>query len=313
MVVSIVKQSQAKSESHRSHLMLTGYTNRLQKCETCGRGNDNVNMLICDGCDHGYHTYCLDPVVKSIPERDWYCNRCLVGTGEFGFADGGVYSLRQFQEKANNFKDNYFQPRMPFDPVHNTRRQPTEDDVEREFWRLVESLTETVEVEYGADIHSTTHGSGFPTIEKQPLNPYSTDPWNLNILPLNQDSLFRHIKSDVSGMTVPWLYVGMCFSTFCWHNEDHYTYSANYQHFGATKTWYGIPGSDAEKFEDAMREAVPELFEQQPDLLFQLVTLLTPQQLQKAGVSVYALDQRAGQLVITFPQAYHAGFNHGVR
>ncbi|KAF8424734.1 PLU-1-like protein-domain-containing protein [Tirmania nivea] len=280
-----------------------------EKCETCGRGNDNVNMLICDGCDHGYHTYCLDPVVKAIPEREWYCNRCLVGTGEFGFADGGVYSLRQFQEKANNFKDNYFQPKMPFDPVH--KRQPTEDDVEREFWRLVESLTETVEVEYGADIHSTTHGSGFPTIEKEPLNPYSTDPWNLNILPLNQDSLFRHIKSDVSGMTVPWLYVGMCFSTFCWHNEDHYTYSANYQHFGATKTWYGIPGSDAEKFEDAMREAVPELFEQQPDLLFQLVTLLTPQQLQKAGVSVYALDQRAGQLVITFPQAYHAGFNHG--
>lgn len=282
-----------------------------EKCETCGRGNDNTNMLICDGCDHGYHTYCLDPVVKNIPDRDWYCHRCLVGTGEFGFEDGGVYSLKQFQEKANNFKDNYFSAKMPFDPVLNTKRHPSEEDVEREFWRLVESLQETVEVEYGADIHSTTHGSGFPTIEKQPLNSYSTDPWNLNILPLNQDSLFRHIKSDVSGMTVPWLYVGMCFSTFCWHNEDHYTYSANYQHFGATKTWYGIPGSDAEKFENAMRQAVPELFEQQPDLLFQLVTLLTPQHLQKAGVSVYALDQRAGQFVITFPQAYHAGFNHG--
>ncbi len=60
-----------------------------------------------------------------------------------------------------------------------------------------------------------------------------------------------------------------------------------------------------------MREAVPELFETQPDLLFQLVTLLTPEQLKKAGVNVYALDQRAGQFTITFPQAYHAGFNHG--
>jgi len=200
---------------------------------------------------------------------------------------------------------------MPFDPVLNSRRLVTEDDVEREFWRLVECLTETVEVEYGADIHSTTHGSGFPTIEKNPLDPYSTDPWNLNILPLHPESLFRHIKSDISGMTVPWLYVGMCFSTFCWHNEDHYTYSANYQHFGATKTWYGIPGADAEKFEEAMRQAVPELFESQPDLLFQLVTLLGPDQLKKAGVNVYALDQRAGQFVITFPQAYHAGFNHG--
>ncbi|KZF20320.1 PHD transcription factor [Xylona heveae TC161] len=282
-----------------------------EKCETCGKGEDPKSILLCDSCDVGYHKYCLDPPLKAVPDYDWHCPRCLVGTGEFGFEDGGIYSLKQFQEKANNFKENYFLPKMPFDPVLNSKRPVTEDDVEREFWRLVENLTETVEVEYGADIHSTTHGSGFPTIEKNPLDPYSTDPWNLNILPLHPESLFRHIKSDISGMTVPWLYVGMCFSTFCWHNEDHFAYSANYQHIGATKTWYGIPGEDAEKFEDAMREAVPELFETQPDLLFQLVTLLPPDRLQKAGVRVYALDQRAGQFVLTFPKAYHAGFNHG--
>jgi [histone H3]-trimethyl-L-lysine4 demethylase len=34
----------------------------------------------------------------------------------------------------------------------------SETDVEREFWRLVQSTNETVEVEYGADVHSTTHG-----------------------------------------------------------------------------------------------------------------------------------------------------------
>jgi len=222
-----------------------------------------------------------------------------------------VYSLKQFQERAHNFKQAHFANKTPFDPVSNAPKPITEDDVESEFWRSVGNLTETIEVEYGADVHSTTHGSGFPTIEKNPRDPYSTDPWNLNILPYAPDSLFRHIKSDISGMTVPWLYVGMVFSTFCWHAEDHYTYSANYQHFGATKTWYGIPAEDADKFEQAMREAVPELFESQPDLLFQLVTLLTPEQLKKAGVRVYALDQRAGEFVITFPQAYHAGFNHG--
>jgi histone demethylase JARID1 len=249
--------------------------------------------------------------VKGIPAYDWHCPRCLVGTGEFGFEEGGVYSLKQFQEKAHAFKQMHFANKTPFDPITNAPKPITEDDVESEFWRSVGNLTETIEVEYGADVHSTTHGSGFPTIEKQPRDPYSTDPWNLNILPYAPDSLFRHIKSDISGMTVPWLYVGMVFSTFCWHAEDHYTYSANYQHFGATKTWYGIPGEDADKFEQAMRDAVPELFESQPDLLFQLVTLLTPEQLQKAGVRVYALDQRAGDFVITFPQAYHAGFNHG--
>jgi histone demethylase JARID1 len=267
--------------------------------------------LLCDSCDAGYHGYCLDPPIKGIPAYDWHCPRCLVGTGEFGFEEGGVYSLKQFQERAHSFKQAHFANKTPFDPVTNAPKPVTEDDVENEFWRSVGNLTETIEVEYGADVHSTTHGSGFPTIEKSPRDPYSTDPWNLNILPYAPDSLFRHIKSDISGMTVPWLYVGMVFSTFCWHAEDHYTYSANYQHFGATKTWYGIPAEDADKFEQAMREAVPELFESQPDLLFQLVTLLTPEQLKKAGVRVYALDQRAGEFVITFPQAYHAGFNHG--
>lgn len=282
-----------------------------ERCEHCNKNEDRENIVVCDSCDLGFHRYCLDPPMQSLPEYDWHCPKCLVGTGEYGFEEGGIYPLKVFQEKANNFKEHYFSSRMPFDPILNTRKQPTEDDIEREFWRLVESLTETIEVEYGADIHSTTHGSGFPTIEKNPLNPYSKDPWNLNVLPFHEESLFRHIKTDVSGMTVPWLYVGMCFSTFCWHNEDHYTYSANYQHFGATKTWYGIPGKDAQAFEDAMKKAVPELFESQPDLLFQLVTLLPPDQLRKAGVDVYALDQRAGQFVITFPQAYHAGFNHG--
>jgi [histone H3]-trimethyl-L-lysine4 demethylase len=84
-------------------------------------------------------------------------------------------------------------------------------------------------------------------------------------------------------------------------------------HWGETKTWYGIPGTDAEKFEAAIKCEAPDLFEAQPDLLFQLVTLMNPQRLKEAGVQVYACNQRAGEFVITFPKAYHAGFNHGVR
>jgi len=58
-----------------------------------------------------------------------------------------------------------------------------------------------------------------PTLETHPLEPASKDPWNLNNMPILPDSLLRYIKSDISGMTVPWTYVGMVFSTFCWHNE----------------------------------------------------------------------------------------------
>ncbi|KAG0261437.1 hypothetical protein BGZ95_004230 [Linnemannia exigua] len=274
-------------------------------CEICHTDRDLDKMLICDGCELEYHMYCLIPPLNNIPKTDWYCAKCLVAGDEFGFEEGEEYSLSSFQQKCNTFKKNWFEK------AGFTDGRVPEDAVEREFWRLVESTFETVEVEYGADLHSTHHGSGFPSLERNPNDKYSTHPSNLNNMPVLPESLFCHIKSDISGMMVPWLYVGMCFSTFCWHNEDHYTYSVNYMHWGDTKTWYGVPASDALKFEDTMRRAVPELFEQQPDLLLQLVTMLSPERLVANGVKVLALDQRPGQFVVTFPQAYHAGFNHG--
>lgn len=102
----------------------------------------------------------------------------------------------------------------------------------------------------------------------------------------------------------------MLFSTFAWHKEDHHTYSVNYHHMGGTKTWYGVPGEDDEILEAAMKAAAPELFEQQPDLLWQLVTIFSPGRLKKAGVRVSVCDQRANEFVITLPKAYHAGFKY---
>ncbi|KIK29056.1 hypothetical protein PISMIDRAFT_516418 [Pisolithus microcarpus 441] len=294
-----------------------------QSCEICQKKNYEDQMLLCDGCDCGFHMFCLDPPLTSIPRGKWFCHTCLLETGgDFGFDEGEEHSLSSFQARDQEFRRRWWATHPPAhksppdldDPtvtcVGNT--VVTEHDVEHEFWRLVQSPNETVEIEYGADVHSTTHGSAMPTMETHPLEPASRDPWNLNNMPILSESLLRYIKSDISGMTVPWTYVGMIFSTFCWHNEDHYTYSINFQHWGETKTWYGIPGSDADKFEAAIKSEAPDLFEAQPDLLFQLVTLMNPKRLSAAGVRVYACNQRAGEFVITFPKAYHAGFNHGL-
>ena len=39
----------------------------------------------------------------------------------------------------------------------------------------------------------------------------------------------------ITGVMVPWLYVGSCMSAFCWHIEDLSFYSINYLHMGAPK------------------------------------------------------------------------------
>lgn len=62
-----------------------------------------------------------------------------------------------------------------------------------------------------------------------------------------------------------------------------------------------------------MKLAVPDLFEENPDLLHHLTTMLCPSVLVSSGVPVYHLVQNEGEMIITFPQAYHAGLNHGVR
>ncbi|TRY98413.1 hypothetical protein DNTS_004962 [Danionella cerebrum] len=282
-------------------------------CRMCGRGDEDEKLMLCDGCDDNYHTFCLIPPLTDPPKGNWRCPKCVAEeckkpTEAFGFEQATrEYTLQSFGEMADTFKADYFNM-----PVHMV---PTEL-VEKEFWRLVSSIEEDVTVEYGADIHSKEFGSGFPVNNgKRQLSEeekeYARSGWNLNVMPVLEQSLLCHINADISGMKVPWLYVGMVFSAFCWHIEDHWSYSINYLHWGEPKTWYGVPMAAAEKLEEVMKKLTPELFEFQPDLLHQLVTIMNPNILMNHGVPVVRTNQCAGEFVITFPRAYHSGFNQG--
>ncbi|XP_066436729.1 lysine-specific demethylase 5C isoform X3 [Eleutherodactylus coqui] len=315
-------------------------------CRICSRGDDDEKLLLCDGCDDNYHTFCLLPPLPEPPKGIWHCPKCVMAECKrppeaFGFEQATrEYTLQSFGEMADAFKADYFNM-----PVHMV---PTEL-VEKEFWRLVNSIEEDVTVQYGADIHSKEFGSGFPMLDgKTELTPeeeviliyhimsifqkrmyfyiflfwsfdtfclllqaYAKSGWNLNVMPVLEQSVLCHINADISGMKVPWLYVGMVFSAFCWHIEDHWSYSINYLHWGEPKTWYGVPSSAAEQLEEVMKKLTPELFESQPDLLHQLVTLMNPNTLMAHGVPVVRTNQCAGEFVITFPRAYHSGFNQG--
>lgn len=127
--------------------------------------------------------FCLDPPLTTVPKGQWFCHTCLFGTGgDFGFDEGEEHSLSSFQARDLEFRRLWFKSHHPArgtvdedDKMNDELRSKafrsddpsvnrfddvivTETDVETEFWRLVQSPTETVEVEYGADVHSTTHG-----------------------------------------------------------------------------------------------------------------------------------------------------------
>lgn len=41
--------------------------------DICRQPGDDNRMLVCDLCDTGYHTYCLDPPMSTIPKTGWKC------------------------------------------------------------------------------------------------------------------------------------------------------------------------------------------------------------------------------------------------
>ncbi|XP_023537501.1 putative lysine-specific demethylase JMJ16 [Cucurbita pepo subsp. pepo] len=245
-------------------------------------------------------------------------------TERFGFDPGTDFTLESFKKYADDFKSQYFSK-----PLHDTAKgcnpsmlqenehwKPSVENIEGEYWRMVEKPTEEIEVLYGADLETGEFGSGFPKSCCQ--EGYTSDDdkyvksgWNLNNFPKLPGSVLSYESSNISGVLVPWLYIGMCFSSFCWHVEDHHLYSLNYLHWGDPKVWYGVPGNGAGKLEEAMRKHLPDLFDEQPDLLHKLVTQLSPSILKSEGVPVYRCIQNPGEFVLTFPRAYHSGFNSG--
>ena len=114
--------------------------------------------------------------------------------------------------------------------------------IEKKFWDIVEGLVGEVEVMYGNDLDTSVYGSGFPRVTDQKpksiddklWEEYTTNPWNLNNLPKLKGSMLRAVHHNITGVMVPWLYIGMLFSSFCWHFEDHCFYSMNYLH------WYAL-------------------------------------------------------------------------
>ncbi|XP_071734573.1 lysine-specific demethylase ELF6-like [Rutidosis leptorrhynchoides] len=142
----------------------------------------------------------------------------------------------------------------------------------------------------------------------------SNCPWNLQVVARSPGSITRFMPDDIPGVTSPMVYIGMLFSWFAWHVEDHELHSLNYLHFGSPKTWYAVPADYAFTFEEVIRS---KAYGGDIDrfaaltLLGEKTTLLSPEIVAASGIPCCRLVQNPGEFVVTFPRAYHIGFSHG--
>lgn len=225
--------------------------------------------------------YDLDQLNVTIPSPI-----CQVVTGKQGLfqqinIQKKAMTVKQFAVMANSAK-------------YCTPRHTGFDDLERKYWKNVTYVAPI----YGADVNGSI-----------------TDPdvkeWNINSLGTILDFVNTDYGIEIDGVNTAYLYFGMWKTTFAWHTEDMDLYSINYLHFGDPKTWYAIPPEHGKRFERIASGFFPTSAKTCQAFLRHKMTLISPQILKQYSVPVNKITQEAGEIMITFPYGYHAGFNHG--
>ncbi|XP_066940140.1 uncharacterized protein [Macrobrachium rosenbergii] len=211
---------------------------------------------------------------------------CQVVTGK-----QGLYQQINIQKKAMTVREF---SKLANSDRYRTPRHTSFEDLERKYWKNITYVSPI----YGADV------SGSITDE-------DVDEWNINRLGSILDYVNEDYGISIEGVNTAYLYFGMWKTTFAWHTEDMDLYSINYLHFGAPKTWYSIPPEHGRRLERLANGFFPNSFKACPAYLRHKMTLMSPQILKQYSIPFNKITQEAGEIMITFPYGYHAGFNHG--
>uniref|UniRef100_A0A3P9KCH9 Protein Jumonji n=2 Tax=Oryzias latipes TaxID=8090 RepID=A0A3P9KCH9_ORYLA len=177
-------------------------------------------------------------------------------------------------------------------------KEPGAAEVEQEYWRIVEQRDSHVAVHCGK-VDTSTHGSGFPTGKSEPFSKHG---WNLTVLPNNSGSILRHLGA-VPGVTVPWLNIGMVFSTSCWSRDQNRLPYIDYLHTGADCIWYSVPAEEKAKLDEVVHTLLQANGTPGLEMLEKNI-MISPEVLCREGIKVYRTVQRSGQFVVCFPGAF---------
>ncbi|XP_058515402.1 uncharacterized protein LOC131478857, partial [Ochotona princeps] len=277
--------------------------------------------------------------VKIVPPEGWrppFCLRDLLDDAlEFNVRVQDIHKLMQgakfghppATERASGLQAKDRQMKRQ----HFGTEKPLLHQIEALYWQSVETSVPELTVHYAADLKTNEVGSGFPTQKTdgtccvQQRQPgvsgvdadrectdaafYAAHPWNLTRFARQRGSLLSSYHRDVAGVTSPWLYVGMIFSTFCWHAEDNYFAACNYHHWGRCKLWYVIPPSRAPSVERMLQRYLNT--KDSEYVLHSLTVQLPPSLFIQHRVPVYRVEQKENEFIMLWPRTYHAGFNAG--
>lgn len=233
---------------------------------------------------------------KVVPPKGWkarkegYDNldlRVMKPIEQNVWGNSGIYELLYVLRESRSIEKYRKYVGKFEDSIKNKR--PSE--IEKLFWKTLKLNAPL----YGADIEGSLMDKGID--------------WNLaEIKTLLSDGLE---ECKLSGVNLPYLYVGGWKTMFGWHKEDLDLYSINYLHYGASKFWYAIDINCNNKFEEFVKKWFPDRYENCSEFLRHKNTLIHPAVLMNNGIKLRKVVQRQGEFVIPRAAGYHAGFNSG--
>ncbi|XP_037948408.1 probable lysine-specific demethylase 4A [Teleopsis dalmanni] len=244
----------------------------------------------------------LAGLAKVVPPREWVPRKSgydidhinmLIPNPILQLVSGkqGQYQVINMQKRSMTLKD--FKAEAESQkyrtPVHFDH-----DELERKYWKNIAYVSPL----YAADV-------------KGSLSDSDLDVWNISRLGTILDFVNTDYGIEIEGVNTAYLYFGMWKSSFAWHTEDMDLYSINYLHFGEPKTWYAIPPAYGKRFEKVAAQMFKEHYDDCNAHLRHKMTMISPKVLSHYNIPVNKITQMAGEIMITFPFGYHAGFNHG--